>query len=182
MSIQTIAEKWGHELLGKCAQMSCFSKNIRNQRTLGGEIAQKRLSSELYALLYAIQARLQIFTTNDHLVNLRDWSGRGIITKIVLDVHQLKVLELERYSVIPSAEPFLIFAHLPNHDGIECVIAGKVKQMGTLILKKENSMDQLNPQIQTLAKECFVTDAYGSIEYKAHLVKTQVQNILQVWK
>lgn len=179
-TVQDIIEQLPHSPLATIACDSCFSKNIRNQRTVGGEIAMQRLDSDLVAALYAINGNLAMFTGNEQTTTLRDWPGSGIITKLQLDALRVAQLRIFRYTILPSAAPFLILAVVPHHTGIDCVIAGKVKKLGFYQLKQSQlAAEPCKKLSQELAGTYFQDDQHGSIAYKAHLLEVSFQQLVQ---
>ncbi len=99
LTLQNIIDKLGEfKSINESAKFSCFSKNIRNQRTIGGEIAQKRVQSELFTYLVAINPILEIRTPDKKNIHLREWSGKGIINKIIINIIDLNSSGIERFA------------------------------------------------------------------------------------
>ncbi len=173
VTLQEIADQFSHTILGEIAKKSSFSKNIRNQRTIGGEIAQKNLQSDLYVSFVALNAILKISDEKEE--SIKDWNGIGIITKIILDTRKISQLKFFRYTIMPSAAPFLIFAAVPEKAGWKCVVGGKVSKMQEII-SNENTEQMIHSMSQELAQN-IGEDQYGTVAYKAHLIKLSFQNL-----
>ncbi len=179
-TIQDIVDQLCHYPLATVARDSCFSKNIRNQRTIGGEISMRRLDSDLLAALYAVNGNLSFFTHNEQTTTLRDWAGGGIITKLVMDATKVEKLRVFRYSILPSASPFVIVAAVPYHSGWDCVIAGKVKKLEFCQLQQNQFTTEFLKELsQKLAASQFQDDPYGTINYKAHLLEVSFQQLVK---
>lgn len=178
VTLQEMCDQFPNSPLAKIACDSCFSKNIRNQRTLGGEIASKRLDSELFATLYALNGQITIFVQNEQITTLQDWIGNGIITQILLDATKIAKLKIFRYAIIPSANPYLILVAVPCLTGWDCVIAGKAKKIGFCQLSDKLTLADIQKLSIDLAQTCFQDDQYGSIAYKSHLLEVSFQQVL----
>ncbi len=161
--------------LYESAKYSCFSKNIRNQRTIGGEIAQKRVQSELFTYLIAINPILEIRTPNKKNIYLREWDGNGIINKIIINKIDLESSGIERFATLPSAPAFLIVAVVRRALELDFVISGKAKKVyGHTIKLADFSKDVLKKIIHQSVKY-FEDDQYGSVEYKKSLIETGIK-------
>ena len=158
---------------------SCFSKNIRNQRTIGGEIAQKRVKSELFTYLVAINPILEIRTPNKKNIHLREWNGKGIINKIIINKIDLASSGFERFATLPSAPAFVIVAVVRRALELDFVISGKAdKVYGHTIKLADFSKDILKNIINESVKY-FKDDQYGSLEYKKSLIETGIQRAVE---
>jgi hypothetical protein len=89
--------------LAECARWSCPSRNIRNQRTIGGEVGCQRTNSELFTYLQALDVRLEIMTPTPQSMSIREWDGQGIITALQIDLDTVKQTFCQRFALIPSA-------------------------------------------------------------------------------
>ncbi len=166
LTLQKLADRLPGSLLSHAVTCSCSSGNIRNQRTIGGEIGQMRRNSELITLLLAINARLEVFDGEDRQVSMREWNGEGIIRRIIIDKDQLDKTRLERFSVLPSAPAFLIVAVHVSPGGKTIVTGGNVKEPSVIFWDDENpdvALDQIRQNL--------LPDHFGSVEYKITVVR-----------
>ncbi len=151
--------------LKKAITAACPSKNIRNQRTLGGEIAQARPDSDLLVYLYAAEAQLQINDSDDP-IHITDWDGDGIITAIQIPSNNTI---MERVTVLDSAPAFVITAVHQTAEHITLAIGGKA----TRILYCKTPLAPNEEQIRTFmdkVESVFIEDHFGSPAYKRQLV------------
>ncbi|MEE9190734.1 MAG: FAD binding domain-containing protein [Candidatus Neomarinimicrobiota bacterium] len=156
---------------------SCPSKNIRNQRTIGGEIAQARRNSEFYLALMALNVSLTVHSSTENILNLRDWNGAGVISQIKIPLDDLLSLSSQRFSVLPSAPAFMVIAVSRKVSAIDIVIGGKCSKITSVSVKKETIKNEdFEPLIKAAAKN-FFNDHYGSITYKSYLLKTGLKRI-----
>lgn len=144
---------------------SCPSKNIRNQRTLGGEIGRQRADSDLYVLLMAAGAQLHI-NGSEETTSLIDWDGSGLISQIYIPAGEPK---LERVALLDSAPAFVILAvdHTPEFTNI--AVGGKLNQVITQKLSATPDEKDVRALLKRVA-DLFETDHLGSMDYKTHLV------------
>ncbi len=166
-------------LIVEAVKYSCFSKNIRNQRSLGGEIAQKRVQSEIFTYLVAINPILEIRTPDKKNIHLREWDGKGIINKIIINTIDLKTSGFERFALLPSAPAFLIVAVVRRAMELDFVISGKAKKLyGNTIKLADFSKNSLKKIINESVKY-FEDDQYGSLKYKKSLIETGIQRAVE---
>lgn len=177
-TIQEVAKKFSKHILGQAAQNSCFSKNIRNQRTIGGEIAEKNLQSDFYVAMYALQAKLQVMKEQLESIPINHWTNAGIITELVLNAKKMENLKLFRYTILPSAAPFLIIAVVSEETGWNCVVAGKVEKIQEIFIAKEQQNSNTIRSISQQLVQAFSDDQYGSVVYKEHLIGLSLSNLL----
>lgn len=166
-------------LFVEAVKYSCFSKNIRNQRTLGGEIVQKRVQSELFTYLIAINPILEIRTPDKENIYLREWDGKGIINKILINRIDLESSGFERFSVIPSAPAFVIVVVVRRALELDFVISGKAKNVYGHTIKLVNFSKDILKQIINESVKYFEDDQYGSLEYKKSLIETGIQRAVE---
>lgn len=166
-------------LFVEAVKYSCFSKNIRNQRTIGGEIAQKRVQSELFTYLVAVNPILEIRTPDKKNIHLRGWDGKGIINKIIINKIDLESSGFERFSVIPSAPAFVIVVVVRRALELDFVISGKAKNVYGHTIKLVNFSKDILKQIINESVKYFEDDQYGSIEYKKSLIETGIQRAVE---
>ncbi len=165
--------------LSMAAKYSNFSKNIRNQRTIGGEIAQKNIRSDLFTFLVALNPLLEIRNPAKIMIKLREWNGKGIINKILISITDLKSSGFERYSVLESAPAFLIVAVVRKALELDFVISGKADKIyGHTMQLSEFSKNSIHSIIDNSAKH-FSNDQYGSVEYKASLIATGIKRAVE---
>jgi CO/xanthine dehydrogenase FAD-binding subunit len=179
-SIQSMVNKLSDfPLLVDAVKYSCFSKNIRNQRTIGGEIAQKRVYSELFTYLVAINPIIEIRTPDKKNIHLREWDGNGIINKIIIHKIDLESSGFERFATLPSAPACVIVAVVRRALELDFVISGKAKKVyGHTIKLADFSKDILKKIINESVKY-FIDDQYGSLEYKKSLIETGIQRAVE---
>mgnify|MGYP002639976253 CR=1 FL=1 len=153
------------DLLGKSILASCPSKNIRNQRTIGGEIAQARSNSDLMVYLMAASALIQ---KNDSLDTemLSDWDGSGVITKLVIPKNKV---QLERVSVLDSAPAFVIVGMDHSKQDVSIAIGGKTTQILVHHTQHEPDEGEIRAFLERVGG-IFQNDHFGSADYKTHLV------------
>lgn len=165
--------------LYESVKYSCFSKNIRNQRTIGGEIAQKRVQSELFTYLVAINPIIEIRTPDKKNVRLREWDGKGIINRIIINPIDLESSGIERFALLPSAPAFLIVTVVRRAMELDFVISGKAKKVyGHTIRLADFSKNTIKNIIDESVKY-FKDDQYGSVEYKKSLIATGIQRAVE---
>jgi CO/xanthine dehydrogenase FAD-binding subunit len=179
-TIQNIINKLSDfSLFTEAAKYSCFSKNIRNQRTIGGEIAQKRVQSELFTFLVAINPIIEIRTPIKQNTHLREWDGNGIINKIIINKIDLESSGFERFATLPSAPAFLIVAVVRRALELDFVISGKAKKVyGHTISLADFSKNTIKNIINESVKY-FKDDQYGSLEYKKSIIATGIQRAVE---
>lgn len=166
-------------LFVEAVKYSCFSKNIRNQRTIGGEIAQKRVQSELFTYLVAINPIIEIRIPNKKNIHLREWDGKGIINKIIINKIDLESSGFERFATLPSAPAFVIVTAVRRALELDFVISGKAKKVyGHTIRLADFSKNAIKKIIDESVKY-FKDDQYGSVEYKKSLIATGIQRAVE---
>jgi len=158
---------------------SCSSKNIRNQRTIGGEIAQKRVQSELFTYFVAINPVIEIRTPLKENIHLRDWDGKGIINKITINKIDLESSGFERFATLPSAPAFVIVAVVRRALELDFVISGKAKIVYGQTIKLADFSKNVLRSIISQSVLFFENDQYGSLEYKKSLIETGIQRAVE---
>ncbi len=151
--------------LATAISSSCPSKNIRNQRTLGGEIAKARPNSDLLIYLYAAGAKLQI-NGEGEFVHIAKWDNAGIISKILIPDNNTK---LERVAVLDSAFAFVIVAVNQTTEFITAAVGGnpeRVLTCKTSLPPKEEEVRRFMDKVESV----FIDDHLGSSAYKRQLV------------
>ena len=179
-TLQNIIDELGdYKSLSESAKYSCFSKNIRNQRTVGGEIAQKCVQSELFTYLVAINPILEIRIPEKVNIHLREWDGNGIINKIIINKIDLESSGIERFATLPSAPPFVIVAVVRRALELDFVVSGKAKKVYGHTIKLSDFSKDILKKIIRESVECFEDDQYGSLEYKKSLIETGIQRAVE---
>lgn len=146
-------------------QSACPSKNIRNQRTVGGEIAKSRSDSDLLVFLFTARAKLLV---NDAEIpmEISDWNGEGIITKVIIPRHQVS---MERVALLNSAPAFVIVGMNLMKNSYSICVGGKTSKILILKSETEASEAQLNKLLDEV-ENCFDDDHIGSSGYKRQVV------------
>ena len=151
------------EDLSQVILASCPSKNIRNQRTIGGEIARSRLDSDLLVFLFAAGTKL-ILSHSETPIELLAWDGKGIIIKIILPNHNVK---LERVALLDSAPAYIIVGYNDMPDVISVCVGGKIANIIFYQSKPEPQEDEVRKFL----------DHLGRSAYKRHVVGTLLQEM-----
>ena len=179
-SLQNIIDSLANfNSLVESAKFSCFSKNIRNQRTIGGEIAQKRVQSELFTYFVAINPILEIRTPDKVNIHLREWDGKGIINKIIINKIDLESSGLARFATLPSAPAFVIVAVVRRVLELDFVVSGKAKKVYGHTIKLADFSKDILKKVINESVEYFEDDQYGSLEYKKSLIETGIQRAVE---
>jgi len=151
---------------------ACPSKNIRNQRTIGGEIGRARPDSDLVVFLFASRAKLLIGEAESPIA-LSAWDGQGIITKVIIPKHQVK---LERVALLDSAPAFVIVGINELDNLISVCVGGKTSK----ILFFETKPEPVEAEVRKFMDEVesiFANDHLGNSAYKRHLVCKLLQEM-----
>ncbi|MFH0883613.1 MAG: FAD binding domain-containing protein [bacterium] len=152
---------------------SCSSKQIRNQRTLGGEIGQQRTNSELYVALYALDAQLEIVRGKIETVPLRTWEGDGIICTVI--VPRIPLV-LERLALLDSAPAFLIAAGVREKRWMCVSIGGRINGVTSMVLPHAMHADEIEKAVAE-ASDRLISDHYGSREYKQQVLGVMLKRM-----
>lgn len=171
-----------HQVQPQCrlitaAKTSCPSKNIRQQRTFGGEIAQGRPDSEVLVFLHAVAAELTIVTGQERTVSIREWDGDGIIKDITYRPRNLSGIALERYAVIPSAPAMLIVGGVRREDRFEFVVGGRVEEINVYPLPVDQWSAEQATSLAEEASRLFHYDYLGTRAYKRALLTVALQRV-----
>ena len=173
--IDTVREIQQDNLLIDGSRESCPSKNIRNQRTFGGEVGQNRPNSEVLVFLHCVDAQLTIMTNREDLVSIRDWDGQGIVTKIRYFPDQMDGIYLRRYALIPSAPAIVIVSADRRNGQLEFSIGGAAKRIQNFSAPSDEWNDQTATTLAKTAVKKFSGDHLGSVEYKCSLITTALK-------
>ncbi len=160
--------------LAQAAKDSCASVNIRNQRTLGGEVAHGRGDSDLLVLLQALQARLTLVAPKPAEVALEDWDNQGLIGAVLVERGALADAATERFALLPSARPFVVVAGARHGDRLHLAAGGSADRISRADLGVADTGDTVVAPVSKALAEPFKDDQYGSREYKRALIETAV--------
>ncbi|MCF7823008.1 MAG: FAD binding domain-containing protein [Candidatus Marinimicrobia bacterium] len=170
-TLQDLAN-FGDLVLSRVIIASCPSKNIRNQRTLGGEIAQARPNSDLIVYLHAVDAQLQI-NDSGSFQHISDWNGKGIISRVFIPEGDIKI---ERASVIDSAVAFVIAAVFETPNYITLAAGGKAKKVCQW--RTQNPPEEVDIRnFMEKVESIYPNDHFGTSEYKAQLVSNLIHHM-----
>ena len=153
---------------------SCSSKNIRNQRTFGGEVGKGRCDSDILVFLNAVNADIRLVADSVKQVSIRKWDGRGIVTKIEYIPKNIEGVELVRAARIPSAPSFVSVCAIKKKGYFDISIGGKCSEIQTFSVPAEKWNNTEIKTISSKAVRCFSDDQYGSLDYKQILIETLI--------
>jgi len=163
------------ERLTSAIQASCPSKNIRNQRTIGGEIARLRIDSDLLVFLFTARAQL-VLSQSESPIDLSRWDGEGIIVQVIIPKHNVK---LERVAVLDSAPAFVLVGINEIEDTISVCVGGKSSRILFFETKPEPDEAEVR-KFMDKVESSFSDDHLGTPTYKRHLVCTLLQEMAGV--
>ncbi len=157
--------------LADCAQASCSSRNLRNQRTLGGELADGSFDSDLKVAFSALNPVLRVFEEQSEDVAYSDWNGYGIIERIQIPMAQLASLKTERFSLLPVSPAFLIVVSCDIEGKKWVAVGGAMDQVvvGTI----ESDLSEFNDTVSA----GFRDDHFGSPEYKQQMLQVAFKRL-----
>ncbi len=170
-------ERWAN--LTASVRWSCPSKNIRNQRTIGGEIARARPDSELCTFLHALGATLRIVSADPQEIDIRNWDATGIITAMRIKTAHLEGTAIQRFALIPSAPAFVIVVGVRREKEIDVSIGGRADGINTWAFSDEESPIDFASETAAAAVEHFSTDHHGSQAYKQKLIEVGLTRIIE---
>ncbi|MCH7612742.1 MAG: FAD binding domain-containing protein [Candidatus Marinimicrobia bacterium] len=159
------------------ARASCPSKNIRNQRTFGGEVGQNRPNSDALVFLHAVDADLTIYTGSERTISIREWDGNGIVTQIAYYPNKIESIELQRFSVLQSAPAIVIVGGIRRSGQLEFAIGGTAHKIQTFNVMMNNWNKNSISEIAKNAVRQFIPDHFGSLAYKESLIATAVKRL-----
>jgi CO/xanthine dehydrogenase FAD-binding subunit len=165
--------------LHNAALASCPSKNIRNQRTLGGEIAQGDHFSDLYIYLNTLHPLLRIYNPGKDEIRMDKWSKIGIIDSIRIETGNIAKSYYQRYALIPSAPAFLIIAAVRRNNLVTLSIGGKSFRLVNSECSFSDLKNQIPQKILKEVKRNVIVDQYGSSEYKLAVLKTGLKRMAE---
>ena len=170
VTLQQLSDHFEKDVIGRSAHQSCYSKNIRNQRTIGGEIAQKNTTSNINVLLHTMNVKLKVFVDDQETeVEISSWDGKGIIREIIFAKD--RNADIKNYSVITSAPPFVVVGY--NYNTKTCVVGGRTKGFASFAVEE----GKIQEVVEEKLAEFFVDDHHGSSKYKRHLVKVALRDL-----
>jgi CO/xanthine dehydrogenase FAD-binding subunit len=164
--------------LAECARWSCPSRNIRNQRTIGGEVGCQRTNSELFTYLQALDVRLEIMTPTPQSMSIREWDGQGIITALQIDLDTVKQTFCQRFALIPSAPAVVIVAGVLRTQDLDVAVGGVAGELSLASISDLQSPDESIARITASASKQFKTDQHGSQAYKEQLIRTGLARVI----
>ncbi len=174
VTLQRLINSFGAEdswHLPEAARASCASRNIRNQRTVGGEIARKRVNSEINVLLTALEAKLSVVGKSVVFKALSRWDGQGIIDQVLIDTSDLTAVSLQRFALLKSAPALVIMAAARRGELVSLAIGGAANQvLSTAIPLADFDDDFIQSYGERLQQE-FLTDSSGSPAHKAQVAR-----------
>jgi hypothetical protein len=156
---------------------SCPSKNIRNQSTIGGEIARQRVNSDFFVYLNALNPVLNVKHPDDFSSSIREWDGKGIVNKVVIKTNNIKSSNFQRFALIPSAPAFIIICAVRRDDTIDIAIGGKAKN---IFISSCGISDLKDNYLKNIAQEAlarFEPDHFGSLDYKYSILHTGLRRM-----
>ena len=163
--------------VAECARMSCASKNIRNQRTIGGEIAFRRSNSELNVCLHALNATLLVAGETMRRVSVQNWRNEGVVTAVEIQTPDNMRVAVERYALLPSAPAFVIVAGVLAGESIGIAAGGAASGIAALSIRDKDFGDDFADNISPELARFFRADHHGSMEYKMALIKTGLNRV-----
>lgn len=161
----------------KGAGASCPSKHIRNQRTFGGELGQNRPNSEALVFLHAVDAELTVYTASESTISIREWDGKGIVTRITYYPNKIDSIELQRFSVLQSAPAIVIVGGSRRNGQFEIAIGGTANIIQTFNVPADDWTDNSIAHIAKEAVSQFIPDHFGSLNYKESLIATALKRV-----
>ncbi|MFC1583284.1 FAD binding domain-containing protein [Candidatus Neomarinimicrobiota bacterium] len=164
--------------LAECARWSCPSRNIRNQRTIGGELGRQRINSELFTYLQALDIRLELINPTPQSMSIREWDGQGIITALQIDLDTIKQTFCQRFALIPSAPAVVIVAGVLRAEGLDVAVGGAASELSLASIADMQSPDETIARITASASERFKTNQHGSQAYKEQLIRTGLARMI----
>ncbi|MBC8375337.1 MAG: FAD binding domain-containing protein [FCB group bacterium] len=163
---------FGDERLNGVILSACPSKNIRNQRTIGGEVARSRLDSDMLVFLFAAGTKL-LLSHSEALIELSTWDGNGIIVKIIIPPHEVK---LERVALLDSAPAYVIVGLNELNDPTAICVGGKISKIMFFQTRPEPAEADVQ-KFMDVVEASFSNDHLGTQAYKRHLVSVLLQEM-----
>jgi len=165
--------------LSQATLSSCPSKNIRNQRSIGGEIAKQRVDSDLFVYLNAVKPVLTIKRPDNFEISIDKWDGKGIINKIVIKTKNIMSSNFQRFALIPSAPAFLIISAVRRANYVDIAIGGNAKNLFAEHCNFADLKDNYLHNIAQAALTHFDADHLGSLDYKKLILLTGLRRMTE---
>ena len=163
--------------LGVCARWCCSSKNIRNARTVGGEISRGRPDSEVLVMLQSLKADLEVITDRMAVVSLRDWDGSGIIKTVLIDKSRIRSTAVQRFALLPSAHAFVITAAMRHGDSVSLGIGGDTDRISCRTISIAEFTPEWIDRFSCTVSEHFLDNHLGSRHYKQSVIRTGLERV-----
>lgn len=169
-TLQQVVDTLPRSPLAEVARASTVSRNLRNQRTLGGEVARSRADSDLAVALAALNPLLELEGGNEERTALADWRGGAVVTALELDAGRVEGLKLQRFSLLPTAPAFLVVAAVAAEEGaVRIALGGRAERITTVDGPRG---EELLVAVQSAADDTMNDDHTGSLAYKRELLRT----------
>ena len=165
--------------IAECARLSCPSKNLRNQRTIGGEAAFGRTNSDFHLCLHALNANLVLAGENNSKASIRNWNNEGIITGIEIPMDPKAMFDIQRFALLQSAQAFVIIACVKTGDVIDLSAGGEAHGIASMTITTDVFTDQFINDISIDITGLYFEDHFGSQEYKQALIKTGMRRVMR---
>jgi CO/xanthine dehydrogenase FAD-binding subunit len=163
--------------LAEAVRFSCPSRNIRNQRTIGGEIAVGRPDSELLVALVALEARLDIVGGAGEQVAVGEWDGRGVIQSVTIDTGDLHALAIRRFAVIPSAAPFVVVAGAHRGRALSFAAGGDGERIQRVAVTVDRFTATWVQEVAARWAQHYPSNVYGSQDYKRTVLQVGLRRV-----
>lgn len=180
VSLQTLIDDAQVPVYLKQAARLLYSRHLRNQATIGGEIAATQDSSVLLPLLLVIEAQLVL--ENDRLISLEEYlSSRpdALIQKVIIEDHALRAATCKVSHMVDGLITLTAAVALTGDDKHRIALDGVASQAIRL-----SSVESQNLEGEALEKA--VSKAIrpegdllrGSAEYKTYIAGVVVADLL----
>ncbi|UJF17691.1 molybdopterin-dependent oxidoreductase FAD-binding subunit [Vibrio sp. SS-MA-C1-2] len=180
MTLQAICD---HELTPTSLQQAAgftYSRHIRNQATLGGEIAANQVDNGLVPTLVALKAELkladeQIITVEDYILS----ENKELITKIILPEPQMTCTQ---HRITRNADGLAVLTaavSLPK-DQTHPIMAISGMGVDALRLRDVEALNLEGADLErAVADSVFpIEDLRGSVEYKKYIAGVVIADLL----
>ena len=166
-----------YSAISDCLKMSSASKNIRNQRTIGGEIAQGRPDSEILICLQALKSILHVYHDKSELVEISAWNNTGIIESVEIPLPDITGISIQRFTPLPSVPGFVTVAGVVKNETIRLALGGKAAAISRAVFKCSDLREDRISEFCDRVIGAFRNDQYGSLKYKKHLIRVALKRI-----
>ncbi|MBT3231923.1 MAG: hypothetical protein HN356_03835 [Calditrichaeota bacterium] len=158
--------------VAECAEMSCPQKNLRNQRTIGGEAAFGRTNSDFILCLHALNVTLVFAGENNSKVPIRNWDDKGIITGIEIPLNPECRFDVQRFAIGPADQAFIIISGMKVGEHIDISTGGEAFGVASIAITTELFTDAFIEDISADIAGLYFEDHFGSQEFKRGLIKS----------